>query len=180
MSEQIDAKGVVERRPLPFLGALDAFAEAAALAAFIVMMLATLLQVVARYLHIALDWTEELARILFLASMMVGIALAIRRREHIVVDFLFATLSRRAQAMLSVLFDAATLGLLAIWMRGALRLMSLNASTTFVTVPWLPVSALYAAEAFGIGLMMLFVVADLVRQGQVLARGQGTRRNDAR
>lgn len=178
MSEQIDAKAVVERRPSPFLRALDALTEAAALAAFVVMIGATLLQVFARYLHIALDWTEEFARILFLASMMVGIALAIQRREHIVVDFLFATQSRRTQAVLSILFDAATLGLLAIWMRGALRLMSLNAGTTFVTVPWLPVSALYAVEAFGIGLMMLFVAADLIRQVQVL--GQGTRRNNAR
>jgi TRAP-type C4-dicarboxylate transport system permease small subunit len=134
--------------------------------------------VFARYLHIAFDWTEELARILFLGSMMIGIALAIRRREHIVVDFLFATRSRRTQAVLSILFDAATLVLLAIWMRGALRLMQLNVGTTFVTVPWLPVSALYAVEAFGIGLMALFVVADLIRQGQVLR--EETQRNDAR
>lgn len=173
MSEQIDAESVAGRRPLPFLGTLDRIAEIIALAAFATMMGATLLQVIARYLHIALDWTEELARILFLASMMIGIAIAIRRREHIVVDFLFAAISRRAQAVLSILFDLAIFVLLAIWMRGALRLMTLNAGTTFVTVPWLPVSALYAVEAFGIALMMLFVAADLVRQGQVL--GERTR-----
>jgi TRAP-type C4-dicarboxylate transport system permease small subunit len=174
MSEQIDTEGGIDRRPLPYLGTIDRIAEIAALSAFATMMGATLLQVAARYLHLALDWTEELARILFLASMMIGIALATRRREHIVVDFLFAAISRRAQIALSILFDIAILVLLAVWIRGALRLMALNAGATFVTVPWLTVSALYAVEAFGIALMMLFVAADLVRQGQMV--GQRTRR----
>jgi TRAP-type transport system small permease protein len=166
MSEQIDAEA--PRRPLPFLGAIDRAVEAIAVTAFIVMMVATLLQVAARYLHVAIDWTEELARILFLCSIMLGIALAIRRREHIVVDFLYGALSRRTQAGFSIGFDLAILGLLAIWLRGALRLMSLNAGTSFVTVPWFPVSLLYAIEAAAIGLMMAFVTADLVRQVQVL------------
>ncbi len=167
MHEHIDAGGD-PRRPLPFLDVLDRIAEVAAMAAFLVMIFATLLQVFARYLHIPIDWTEELARTVFVAAMMIGIALAIRRREHIVVDFIFARLGRRAQAALSVAFDVAIIFLLVIWARGALRLMNLNAGTTFVTLPWLPVSAVYAVEAFAILLMILFVLADLVRQGEIL------------
>jgi TRAP-type C4-dicarboxylate transport system permease small subunit len=62
---------------------------------------------------------------------------------------------------LSLAFDLAMLVLLIVWLRGAWRLMELNAGTTFVTVPWLPVSFLYGVEVFGVALMILFVLADM-------------------
>ena len=153
------------------LALLDGAVEAVALTGFAVMMVSTLVQVFARYLQISADWTEELARIVFLASMMLGIALAIRRREHIVVDFLFGRLAPRPAATLSLAFDAAILVLLVVWLRGALALMHLNAGATFVTLDWLPVSALYAVEAFGIGLMILFVLADMAGRARALRGG---------
>lgn len=146
------------------VGPIEGALEAVAVVGFVAMILITLLQVAVRYLEISLDWTEELARILFLAAIMIGIALAIRRRQHIAIDVVYAKVSKSAQVTLSIAFDVLTLFLLAVWMRGALLLTKLNAGTTFVTVPWLPVSALYAIEAVGIGLMMIFVVADLIRR----------------
>jgi TRAP-type transport system small permease protein len=135
--------------------------ETVGVCGFVLMMLATLLQVAARHLHVSIDWTEELARILFLASIMIGIAIAIPRRQHIVVDFIYAAASPRTQTALSLAFDLAMLVLLIVWLRGAWRLMELNAGTTFVTVPWLPVSFLYGVEVFGVALMILFVLADM-------------------
>jgi TRAP-type C4-dicarboxylate transport system permease small subunit len=149
----------------------DGILETIGVAGFVAMMAATLLQVVTRHLEISLDWTEELARILFLASIMIGIAIAIRRRQHVAVDFYYASVSRRAQAGLSLAFDMATLLLLIVWLRGAWILMGLNAGTTFVTVPWLPVSLLYGVEAFGASLMILFVLADLARSFRTLRAG---------
>ena len=158
-------------RPGPTLGWADRGLEAVGLLGFVAMMLATLLQVVARHLHISIDWTEELARILFLSAIMIGIAVAIRRRQHIAVDFVYGAASPRTRAALSVGFDLATLVLLIVWLRGAWRLMELNAGTTFVTVPWLPVSFLYGVEAFGVALMILFVLADLTGRVQALRAG---------
>ena len=158
-------------RPSPMLGWVDRGLEAVGLMGFVAMMLVTLLQVAARYMHISIDWTEELARILFLSAIMLGIAIAIRRRQHIVVDFVYTTASPRTRAALSVGFDLATLVLLIVWLRGAWRLMELNAGTTFVTVPWLPVSSLYGIEAFGVALMILFVLADLAGHAQTLRAG---------
>jgi TRAP-type C4-dicarboxylate transport system permease small subunit len=152
---------------------IDRALEAVGVCGFVLMMLATLLQVAARHLHVAIDWTEELARILFLASIMIGIAIAIPRRQHIVVDFIYAAAPRRAQTALSVVFDLAMLVLLIVWLRGAWRLMELNAGTTFVTVPWLPVSFLYGVEALGVALMIVFVLADMA------ARVQGLRARSA-
>lgn len=155
-------------KPNPVLAWTDGILEVVGVTGFVAMMLATLLQVIARYMEISIDWTEELARILFLASIMIGIALAIRRRQHIAVDFIYAAASARIQALLSVGFDLATLLLLIVWLRGAWILIELNAGTTFVTVPWLPVSLLYGVEAFGAALMILFVLADLVRRFEVV------------
>lgn len=146
------------------VGPIEGFLEGIAVLGFVAMMVITLLQVAVRYLEISLDWTEELARILFLAAIMIGIALAIRRNQHIAVDVVYAKVSKRGQAVLSIAFDVLTLLLLAVWLRGALLLAKLNAGTTFILVPWLPVSALYAVEAVGIGLMMVFVITDLIRR----------------
>lgn len=168
MTEPVATEVAEAPRPNPWLGGLDHILEAVGLFGFVAMMLATLLQVLARYLQISIDWTEELARILFLTSIMIGVAIAIRRGQHIAVDFVYATASPRKQAALSVGFDLLTLLLLAIWLRGAWRLLGLNQGTTFVSVPWLPVSFLYGVEAFGVALMIVFVVADLARRVQAL------------
>jgi TRAP-type C4-dicarboxylate transport system permease small subunit len=158
-----------DRRP----GALDHFTdgmEAIAITAFIVMMGATLLQVAGRYLEISMDWTEELARLLFLAAIMLGIAIAIRRREHIVVDFLYLKMSPGVRAAFDVLFDLGVLLLLVIWLRGAWRLMQLNSGTTFVMLPWIEVAYLYAVEAAAIVLMIVYVIADSVRRARLVMK----------
>lgn len=174
MTDPVAPEIAETQRPNPQFEWFVSALEAVGLFGFVAMMLATLLQVAARHLEVSIDWTEELARILFLASIMIGMAIAIRRRQHIAVDFIYSAASPRIQAVLSVGFDLATLVLLIIWLRGALRLMGLNAGTTFVTVPWLPVSFLYAVEAFGVGLMILFVLTDLVKRFQTLHRDHAT------
>jgi TRAP-type C4-dicarboxylate transport system permease small subunit len=168
----------VAENALPPAGAappnlLDRFTdlvEAVALALFVFMMVATLLQVAGRYLEVSMDWTEELARILFLAAMMLGIAVAIRRREHIVVDVVYAKVPLHARAALAAVFDLGILLLLATWLRGAWRLMQLNAGTSFVMLPWVEVSYLYAVEVAAIVLMIVFVVADIVRRARLLSK----------
>jgi TRAP-type transport system small permease protein len=164
--------GRTGQRAGDWLRLVDGIAEAAALALFVGMMLATLLQVLARYfLYVSLPWTEELARTLFVASMTVGIALASRRREHIVVDFVFVRLAPGAKALASLLFDAAILLFLAVWLWGALLLTELNAGATYVTLPWLRVAHIYAVEAAAVVLMIVFVLADAARQYRKLRVG---------
>jgi TRAP-type transport system small permease protein len=166
MNDPVAPEMAVPSRRNRLTGWIDRALEAVGVFGFVLMMLATLLQVAARHLHVSIDWTEELARILFLASIMIGIAIAIPRRQHIVVDFIYAAASPRAQAALSLTFDLAMLVLLIVWLRGAWRLMELNAGTTFVTVPWLPVSFLYGVELFGVALMILFVLADMAARAR--------------
>ncbi len=168
-----DVPAGASRAPTGVLDVVDRVMEVVALTAFAIMMISTLTQVFARYLAISADWTEELARVIFLGAMMIGMALAVRRDEHIVVDFFFGKLAPRPKAMLTVCFDIAIIGLLVLWLRGALILMKLNATAIFVTLPWLSVAALYAVEAFGVAMMIVFVLADLLRQSRILKTGGG-------
>lgn len=157
------------RTPLDYLAIAI---ESVAITAFIGVILLTLFQVVARYvLYLPISWTEEAARLLFISSIMVGIALATRYHENIVVDFMFARWSNRGKAAAALTFNLAILGLLAIWLRGSLALMSVNAESTFVTVTWLRVSHVYALEAFCIVLTAIFILADMRRQLAVLRSG---------
>lgn len=156
---------VSDRGPLAWL---DRFVEAIALAMFLAMILSVLIQVAARFSGFSVLWTEELARILLISSSVLAIAVAMRRREHIMVDYFFAKFSTRTQRGLLTAFDLAILAFLAVWLRGALRLAELNGGTVYVTVPWIAISHVYWVEAFAIVLMMIFVAsdcADRVRSG---------------
>jgi TRAP-type C4-dicarboxylate transport system permease small subunit len=164
ISAQLETTSFGRRQRTGLQGLIATAIEVVGLVLFVAVMLATLLQVFARYAHIPIPWTEEFARTAFLASVMLGIALATYLREHIVVDFLFVRLSQRGQARLWIFFNVGILLLLIVWLRGAWRLFEINTDATFVTLPWLSVSWLYGIEAFSILLMIFFVLADLVEQ----------------
>lgn len=140
------------------LGALDAALDIGAQLVFATMLAVTLAQVVLRYLlEIPALWTEEFARVLFVAAMLAGIAYAQRAREHIAVDFLLVRLSARGQAAVDLVYLAAILAFLAGWGRGAVALASLNWDARYVTLPWLRVGHVYAFEAAAVALCAVFV-----------------------
>jgi TRAP-type C4-dicarboxylate transport system permease small subunit len=146
------------RGPLLYL---ERLLDWTALALFVAMMLVALFQVVARFAHVAAIWTEELARVLFVAASLLGIAVCVRRREHIVVDYFLDGFAPRARRVLLVGFDVAILLFLLVWLRGALRLYALNGNAAYVSIPWLKVSHLFAVEIVSIAAMLLFVASDL-------------------
>jgi TRAP-type C4-dicarboxylate transport system permease small subunit len=143
------------------LARLATLVEWLALALFVAMMLVALFQVVSRYAFIPAIWTEELARILFVASSLLGIAVCVARREHIIVDYFLDRMPPARRETVLALFDVLVLVFLLVWLRGALRLHALNATTVYVTVPWFKVSWIFAIEIASILLMILFILADL-------------------
>ena len=144
-----------------------------AMIGFTGMLLATGAQVVFRYaLQISVGWTEELARVLFVLSMFLGIAVAIREREHIVVDFLFKKLPVRARALGSLVFDVAIL-LFLIWLlRGAARMAEVMWDSSLIAMTWLTNGHLYVGECFAILLMMLYVVLGIIENARILRFGE--------
>jgi len=139
---------------------------------FIGVLVAALGQVLVRYvLQIPVPWTEELARALFVLSMLTAIAFAYREREHVVVDFLFVRLPGPLKIAATLLFDAAILLFLAIWARGAVALMDLNWGSTLITLEFFRVGYFYLWELVAIGLMAIYVLLDIAR---TLRSGEAT------
>lgn len=134
----------------------------AAMSGFIVMLVITGAQVLFRYvLKIPVPWTEELARILFVLSVFLGIAIATRRSEHIVVDFLLKKLPPRVLVPVVVLFGIAILAFLALWARGSATMIDVTWETRFISVEWFRLGYIYLAELVGVGLTAVFLVAQV-------------------
>lgn len=142
--------------------------DAAAIAAFTGILLCVLAQVVFRYaLNDPLTWSEELARYLFIWCAFLGWIIASRRGSHLSIDVVATRLPGRAQALVAMAIQLATL--LFAWVlgtRGA-RLVANNWDVENVAVPFNlgvvyliePIAAaaiaLYALDAFAAALRRL-------------------------
>lgn len=147
---------------LRVLTILDRTLVAVAVAAFIGMMLATGAQVIFRYvLEISVGWTEELARVLFTTAIFLGIAIATRERQHIVVDFLFKRLGPRSRRAVGFIFDFIILAILMSMLRGAITMVDLTWESYMIAMPWMRTGYLFLVECVAIGLVMFYVAIDL-------------------
>ena len=78
--ESIHAEGsgfVTSRSPRAILRNVTRLVTGVALVGFCGMLLSTWAQILFRKLAISVDWTEELARILFITSVFLGIAIGV-------------------------------------------------------------------------------------------------------
>jgi len=156
--------------------AIDKTLVAVAMVGFIGMLLSTGGQVLFRYvLKIPVPWTEELARILFILSMFLGIAIAIREKEHIVVNFLFKKLNLRAQAIGHIIFDAAIFILLCFLARGTVSMVKIMWNSYMIALDWIRTSYLYIGEFVAIVFMMFYVILEILENVQTLRSGQKAR-----
>lgn len=148
---------------------LDSAVETMATIAFVIMFAAAVAQVVFRYvLHIPVPWTEELARVLFTLSMLLGIAIAIRRNEHINVDVLLVRLGPRTRAAVLLLFNLLILALLASLVRGTVAMIALTWSTYLIALDWLREGWLYVAQLAALLLMILYSLLRVAEQARAL------------
>jgi len=131
-------------------------------AAILVAVMAVLvfLQVLFRYwLHLPLDWGEEVSRYLFIWSAMLGAAIATKRRAHFGIDFLVKILPSSAQKGIAIgvnLCICALLGLIAV--QGT-RLAILNLSQISPTLS-VPMGFPYAAIPACALLMLIYTIAE--------------------
>jgi TRAP-type C4-dicarboxylate transport system permease small subunit len=145
-----------------FLRLLERILELTTMVGFIGMLLSTGGQVLFRYvLRISVPWTEELARILFILTMFLGIAIAVRENEHIVVDFLFRKLNRRVQAAGQLLYNSAIFLLLCFLARGTIAMTKITWESYMISLDWIRTGYLYLGEFVAVIFMMLYVAAKI-------------------
>lgn len=153
----------MRKASLAALRALDNALIWIATGGFIVMMLAVIGQVLFRYvLETAVPWTEELARLLFVESMLLGMAIGIRRHEHIVVDFLFNKLPPGARHTAGLVFNLAIVLLLVLLMQGSWGLVERNWNARLVSLPWISVGYVYLGLFVSLGLMIFYTILNMV------------------
>jgi TRAP-type C4-dicarboxylate transport system permease small subunit len=151
------------------LSLLETYLEVITLTGFIGMLLSTGGQVLFRYvLRISVPWTEELARMLFIVTMFLGIAIAIRENEHIVVDFLFKKMNKRMQAVGQIVYNLTIFFLLCFLARGTLAMTKMTWGSYMIAIEWVRTGYLYLVELIAILLMMVYIVLKINENIKVL------------
>jgi TRAP-type C4-dicarboxylate transport system permease small subunit len=141
---------------------LGTVVAAVALVSFVGMLISTWSQVLFRHLELSVDWAEELARMLLLVSVFFGIAIAIREKKHIVIDFLINRLPGRGAIVLRLVFDALILIFLAFLLRGAVTMVEVTWESYMISLNWMRTGQIYLAECVAIAVMMVYVLADVL------------------
>ena len=112
-------------------------------------------------LGVAVPWTDEVSRYLFLAEIFLGSVLALRYQEHIRITVVTDLLPAGAQRWAAVAADAISILVLLMIMGGAFNMMERTAGI-FASTFDMSFSYLYLMQLVAAGLMALLLVEDLV------------------
>jgi TRAP-type transport system small permease protein len=151
-----------------FLDAVAAGVEALMAALFASLFLVTILNIVLRNVAgIAWMWIPGFMRLAFIWLCFLGIAAVVRRGEHLVVDVLQRSLSRRARLGSLLLIHVAVLPFY-----GALLTFGIEVARVRMRVPFdtwaVPTGYAYAAVPVAAVLLLVFTLERLVRTIQEL------------
>ena len=129
---------------------------------FLAMLLVLTIQIISRYfLSIAIPWTEEVSRWLYIYIVFIGASEAVSRRDHIAVDIVPNRLSNKANLILDILIHGmfSVISLIVVY-RGYLfaeRMDRLGSVTMDVQM-----SVLYAAVPLGFSLIFIKSILNMV------------------
>jgi TRAP-type C4-dicarboxylate transport system permease small subunit len=129
----------------------------------LLMVLAILLQVIARYVfNHALPWPEELGRFLFAWIVFLGTVSVIESDEMINVDILYRWIPRNGAAVLRFLTSLVVFAFLLVMLKGGYELMVRQASQRSVGLD-IPMGIVYFVIPFGTLLMALITLLRIVK-----------------
>ena len=137
--------------------------EAIVVIFFIMLVLCSSLQVVARYiLRISIPWTEEMARYCLVMFTMLGAALVSKRGAHLGAFFFVNRAKGRVKVLLYIFSTLMGMIFMAVMLGGAIiaipRLIPIRA----VTVSWINSAWLYVPLAISAALMLIMYVQDMI------------------
>ncbi len=142
---------------------------------FILFFIAVLLQIFFRYiLNAPLTWSEEAARYLNVWAVLLGAALAIKRKDHLRVD-LIDNLVKKWPFRAQIVFYFFTTFLSALVVVSFIKggyFMTVDRWSVKLTMLPLPQGAVYLALFTGAVLMMWFLLHQLIEQLQMLIKGR--------
>ena len=138
----------------------------ALLMAFMAVLL--FIQVVARYLMSSPpEWTEEMARIVFVYVTYIGAAVAIARQAHLKIDLLPNAFPPRLRLMLRIGGLLAAIAFLSVVLYQSSLMLGRLSHQPLTSLP-LSKSWFFAAVPVGCGLMLLYEIVELGKQVRAL------------
>ncbi|GAB4467535.1 MAG: TRAP transporter small permease [Burkholderiaceae bacterium] len=150
------------------------FEDWIALALFWLLAAVVFLQFFTRYaLNDSASWTEEIARYLLISTVFVGAAIAVRKNNHVQVDFFYRVLPKPLTRALATLVDLVRIAFFGYAVHLTAALMLRIGGQPMSVVDW-PIGIVYAVVLFGFALMtwraVQVAVANWRRGASVLER----------
>ena len=138
--------------------------------AFFGMAIIIFIQVIWRYLFRSpFIWPEELAKLLFVWSSLLGAAIGLRRGSHFRIDFFINSLSKKGRAIFDLTTDIFLCFLVSYWgwqgIRGLNAAILQHFAALQISMVWL-----YIPLPVCCGLMLLFLLIQLYRDVNALIR----------
>lgn len=152
-------------RLLDILEMIEKAVIAVSVAAMVILMM---YQVILRYaFNNSNSWSEELVRYLFILSVMLGSAIAVRRNSHLQIDILLNFMSTKVKAIFTIVSTCAAIVFLGFLMRYSLMLCTTAVNTISAGVH-IPMSIPYAAVPLGCVLMILACIEVILQNIEVI------------
>ena len=125
----------------------------------VTMAVAVLCQVAFRYLlAFPLAWTEELSRLALICAVYSALPAAYVRGEHIAVDVLVRLMPAKLAQIYIIVLKAITFLVIAYFAYGAFLLTGATWTMTFISLPLLPVGAMYLVQFVALVFFALMVL----------------------
>ncbi len=135
--------------------------ETAMILAFISMLVVMFIQIAARYaLSVAVPWTDESSRFLYIAQIFLGLSIAQRYGQHIRVTVALDLMPLRMRRITEALADLLTALIGIALIVGAAKMMVKSGSAMASTLP-LRMSVIYGVQGVGLFLYTVLVLKDV-------------------
>lgn len=136
--------------------------ETVAVAAFLLMLGSSLLQVFFRYvMNTPLMWTEELARLMAVLTTYFGSVVVLIAREHIRVEMIDSFLQERSAAVLGIVVDLLMAWFLVAFAYGCVLMTSATWTTFTASMDWFRTGYIYVAVGVSAAAMALILALDI-------------------
>jgi len=143
--------------------AFDFFVETVATIGFIAMVVIVIVQVVFRTLAwTSMDWGFEIAGFLFVATIFLGAAVAMRTNEHIRLEFLNNWLPPRPRLILKLALDILAAIFMIVVAVGAYQMIWTTWEAQNVNIEWMRTGHFYAALLLGTLLILFYLIANII------------------
>lgn len=156
-----------------FVNVLGKLLEHVATGILIIVFICVLIQVFFRYvLNSPLTWTEEAIRNLNIWSVLLGVALAVKLKDHLRVDLIdkyLEKMSVRFQASFNIIINLLCLFLVIIFLKGSFTLTVDRWSVMLSVIP-MSQGAVYLALFLSSCIMILFLLIQLKSQFEKILR----------